>query len=385
MKKVVSLVVCLSLLLPLVGCFEKNELKETAIVQAIGIDLADDGGFIVTLQTYEPQSSSNGIDTAQNNAGILTGQGQTLSQAMHNCTISTGETLFTGYNRLIVIGASLAESGIADLFSYFDRDMDTRQNVEVAVADGLASDIVSADITQGILAAQTLEKMLIQTDESGYISTTPYYLLSKNMYLYNGSAVLPILTLLEDDTAEGNIASLQQVDATSSAVFADYCMVDVLDADQTRGNVLLQDELTNTVVVTADSYGNLATVSIYDCAVELSVQWVDDVAVLVADVTAKGTLDEVLTHQTVDSQTQLEEFEEGCEAVFSDEMGASFDVMVTQNGADVLYLSERIRQADLSMWECYQQTQEDWLKSVQLAVNVDVQINRIGMQTNQDA
>lgn len=385
MRRIRILLPILSLVLLLAGCFPKEELKETSIVQAIGIDVGKEKDFAVTLQTYTPKTGGSGgsIDTSENNAGMLSGEGDTVSEAIHNAVMSGGKKLFTGYNRLIVLGRSLAEQSIQPIFSYFDRNTTTRQNVEVLMADGEAKEIVSIDIKEGILAAEMIEKMLGDRKQNGYISDMPYYSLSKNMYLYGGCAVLPLIEIVEEEEKqEGTIPSLQKVQATRSAVFSGYRLVGELDMEETRGSVLLHNQLEETVLVARQESGETASVQLYQCRQTLMPRIEDGVITFYSSVQATGTLDEVLEHNPDD--TSFEAWEKSCERVLQQEMQKSFQKVVKQCHADVLYLGELVRRADPELWRELQKTGNSWLDEVSFESEVEVNINRIGMQTDRE-
>lgn len=385
MKKPLLLLPLLSLLFLFSGCLPKQELKESSIVQAIGIDVGSEKSFAVTLQTYTPKSSGSGasISTSENNAGILMAEGDTISEAVHNAVLSGGKKLFTGYNRLIVVGRELATKGIQPIFSYFDRSTATRQNVDVLMSDTTAKDIVSVDIKEGILAAEMIEKMLDDRTQNGFISNMPYYQLSKNMYLYHGAAVLPLIERIDGGTPEeGEIPSLQKVTATRSAIFSEYRFTEELKAEETRGSVLLHDQLEETVLVAKQPNGRTASVQIYQCKQILTPILAEGKISFLSTVEATGTLDEVLDHNPDDSS--FAEWEKSCEQVLAEELHASFQKIVQQSGADVLYLEELVRRESPTVWAQLEEQEENWLPQTELITRVQVNINRIGMQTDRE-
>ena len=118
-------------------------------------------GYEVTMQIYAPKGggSTTAIDTSNNNANIVSAKGKTKFQnAMIHATALQGEYIFAGHNRLLILGEEFAKQGVENVFSYFDRNHLTRQNIDVLVSKGKAKDIVALNIDQGILAAETLEK-----------------------------------------------------------------------------------------------------------------------------------------------------------------------------------------------------------------------------------
>jgi spore germination protein KC len=381
------------------SCIPSRQLNETAIVQAIGIDQLDNGDYELTLQIYSPKGpgANTGIDSSKNNANVLSVTGKTISEALDNAVVVQGEGIFTGQNRLLIIGETLAKNGVQQILSYFDRSRLTRQNIEVLVAKGNAKDIVSVNIEQGILAAETIEKMVENGEKNSYLCRTPYYLFTKSLYLYQGCAVVPIVELSEEqknDTqstgesqsggdSEKQIESVDQVEVKETAIFRDYCMVDVFDTQLSQGLAYLNGGGEKSVVIAQNTDGWIASISLKIEKSKLVPQIEDDNITFCFSLQAEGEIDEIILPEGESvGYPQLHEFEEKCQEVISNQCKNAFVRAIYQDKSDILYLGDLVMKEDKELWKLIEDDFYDNLDQIEFKTDISVEIKQIGMEAN---
>ena len=411
MKKIGVIFCGLLLCLSFTSCISHNELNETAIVQAIGLDYEEEQ-FLVTMQIYSPKGAggSTAIDTSKNNSTIITAKGKTIASAMSNATLVQGNDIFTGHNRILVLGKGFSEQGIQNVFSYFNRSALTRQNVEVLMASGRAQDIITTNIDQGILAAETIEKMVKNNKENGMIYFCPYFKMSKNMNLYNGCIALPMIAPTEEETgnreeegeqeggspdekaqsgeqAGGQSEKIQNVGKLSieqTAIFKDYRVVEFLDRQETRGLMLLSNMITDAVMVGEGEALGQASVGLYSCKTRLVPEIRDGKAVFHLKAKLRGSLDEVLLPQEKRlDEGDIHQVAENCKEKLTGEAESCFRKAVNKNKSDILYLEDLLKKYEYDFWKAHQDNFDRVLEEAQLMVEMELVIDRVGMETDE--
>ena len=380
------------------SCFPSHELNETAIVQAIGVDWSKDG-FELTMQIFAPKGSgaTTAIDTSNNNANIVSAKGETISEALNNATALQGEYIFTGQNRLLIIGEELAKRGVTDIFSYFDRNHLTRQNIEVLVSIGKAKDIISANIDQGILAAETIEKTVENCQINGFIAKCPYYVFSRNMFLYNGSVVVPVIeksggqeqkpkekgSTSGDPAVSEEIQSVEVIKVEKTAVFTDYKLVDILDKDSSKGIVFLSDEIKKTMILAEDKEGNKGTVNIYHCDTKLVPHFKGDQIIFELKIKAKASIDEVLLpKEDYVAIDEIQEFARSAEDMIAKNCNTAFERAVKRNKSNILYLGDLVHKANPELWKVIQESFPKELDKLNFTTNIKLDITRLSIEAN---
>lgn len=403
MKRIALLGAAMLLSISMTSCIPGHELNETAIVQAVGIDWAEDG-YEITMQIYAPKGggATTAIDTSNNNANILTAKGRTIGEAMNNATALQGEFILTGHNRLLIFGETLAREGVESLFSYFDRNHLTRQSIDVLVAKGDARDILSANIDQGILAAETLERVVENCELNGFIARNPYYLFSRDMYLYEGSSAVPVIELVNPGGSSGpgessqpesgpssspeeEIQTIDVVQVEKTAVFRDYRMVDILEKEESQGYVFLSNNIDSTTLVAEDDDGRLASVNIYDCSSDLKPEFSGEEITFRLTVRAKASIDEVLLPKGENvGLEQLESFSESAEREISGRCTDAFQQAIREDRCNLLYLEDLVHKKNPELWKQIGDGFSDSLQNLKLETDVSVEITRLSVEANQN-
>lgn len=397
-KKIFLFLLSTSVLLSFTSCIKHYELKEIAIVQAIGIDYEEEL-FHLTLQIYSPQGpgGTTAIDTGKNNSTIIKSEGRTLAEAIEKASTTQGNNIFTGHNRVLILGHSFAQNGIRQVFSYFNRSALTRQNVQVLLAEKTAEEIVSTDLIQGILAAETIEKMVKNANKNGLIYETPYYRLSKNMNLYGGCEAIPIISISHAEEASAQKKDAEESESDSSSIqeagklqvahtglFRDYRLIDTLEEEESRGLLLLSGELKECTLIADDPKFNKVSVNLYSCKVHLSPSLRNGKVCYTLTVKADASLDEVLQPQEVAlTEKELQRIETECEKLLSSAAKRCFQTVANKNQTDLLYLSELLRQTDYSFWKAQNGDFSSLLKNASLQTDCTVSIERLGMETDE--
>lgn len=128
MKKIILLI---SFILILSGCYDYKELNDMSIVSGIGIDFINDE-YIVSLEITK--SSKDGSST-EIETNVVTGNDSNISNAFNKAMNMTDKEVYLEHVELLIISTELAEYGISDVFDYIVRDTTINSNYFVVVGD----------------------------------------------------------------------------------------------------------------------------------------------------------------------------------------------------------------------------------------------------------
>lgn len=174
MKKLISaatvlllLGCCMSLL---GGCMRSIQLNERAIVQAIGIDLAESGGYRMTMQAKEVLEAA----AAPNQSGesgktvIIEREGGNMTDMIAGASVTQGRQLFLGSMKVVVIGEKLAQKGVGGVMNFLNSSQQIAPSVLVVVARGEAGELIKAVEKNPALSAGGLLDIINSTQSIGY-------------------------------------------------------------------------------------------------------------------------------------------------------------------------------------------------------------------------
>ncbi|MFE8065174.1 Ger(x)C family spore germination protein [Priestia aryabhattai] len=165
----------------LTGCWDKYELTERGFVQAVGIDLTEEGEIQLTTQFYKPAGGSGGGAIGQGGGesrffNLKTIDGSVF-EAARDISIHLGRKAQWSHMRVIVISEELAkEKNISDILEFFTRDHEPRETISIIIAKGKASDyfgmkpIIESTLGEHLRRIQeTTPKFTLKTIESNLL------------------------------------------------------------------------------------------------------------------------------------------------------------------------------------------------------------------------
>ena len=139
--------------------FSIIDIEKTAIITALGVDVEDDGKYLVTAQIAVPESSDVG---AENKHVELSGTGVTVGAAVKKIGDVTGWFPHLSFCNLIVVGSKLAEDNIITVLDYFAKTLRMQDSAMVVLAENSAKDILSAATPLDKTPSFALQKVLFK-------------------------------------------------------------------------------------------------------------------------------------------------------------------------------------------------------------------------------
>ncbi|MEG2720833.1 MAG: Ger(x)C family spore germination protein, partial [Oscillospiraceae bacterium] len=240
MKKIVKIFLIVLMLFSLCGCSITNlELKNRLIIQALGIDLTNNG-VMVTVEALNTEISSNPNSggSAPDIVKIIKVEANSVSTAMRKLTEIEGRVPLLSQNRVIVFGKSLCKKGVNEYIDFFLRNPQNRATVEVAVADDKAEDIVSAKMGESVIPAREIQKILEASELNSTTVTKTLYQFVNDLKSKTTSAYLPILKAEDLDDKK-------QIKVSGTALFDEDKYSRELTIDETLPIVILTNNADN--------------------------------------------------------------------------------------------------------------------------------------------
>lgn len=161
MSRIWFFLITLMLLFSALGSRDTIASLDRAMVHAVGIDKSGEG-YSVTLQVFRPDSegSDTRLDPAKANIFVISASAPTVEEAMTVCEGRLGEFLFIGHMQVIVLGRGVSFEDPGRLFSVFLKSKESYLGVKLACTDGKASELLSAELSEGAVAAQNIVSII---------------------------------------------------------------------------------------------------------------------------------------------------------------------------------------------------------------------------------
>lgn len=391
-KRMLLLLIIAAISIELCGCQHTMQLNDRALVQAIGIDFTNNK-IEVTLQIFSPVSGNqSGISEAAENGKIIQTTGSTIVEAMNNAVRTQGKELFVGHNRIIVFGRAMAQEGISSILKYFSSASSLRHNTKLMVAKGTAKKILTSKINQGMLAAEAIERLSNNTSENGLLRSVKLYEFLRDSQREHSASSLPMIEILDDDKAvptaagggdgkEESLKAISNAIMRGTAVFKDNKMIGSLDNDESRGLLWLQGRVTKTEITIQNEEFPLAVVEVFKTKNKLAFEGDNENPKFILSVRCRASSGEIIT-ATGDEATynDIQKLPQYAEKIIREEVDKAFEKAIHGYKSDLFNFDSIIWKANPKLWQSIHSNFESILEKLTLEVNVEVKIERTGLE-----
>lgn len=150
MKKLLFIIICTALL---TGCeADMTELGNRAVIQAAAIDF--NGKYQVSALLFSGGGSGGDtIDASLENVIKVSGEGDTLAEAIDNISLIDGKKLYMAETKLLILGGGFEKVSAEDALETLYFDMRCSLNMPVCCAEN-AEFLTDLQFTEGITSAE---------------------------------------------------------------------------------------------------------------------------------------------------------------------------------------------------------------------------------------
>ncbi len=366
MKKI-SLMCVLILLVSITfsGCGGRKP-DSVGIVQAVGIDKAEDG-FKLSLQVFRVSSagSQTPIDSSKSNVEVISAEGKTIANAVEMCENQLGKKMFFGHNQLLVINKEVND--IYSCLEYFINNFDAYLKMVVAATEKSAKDIISADISSGAVAAETMKKIFDVSKKDGYSTDSRFFKVVSNYINTDGTAVLPLIEkraqAISDKSKESGEPAQDSLEIKKAILIKNSKFSKTLDMDEVFGINYFLSEIDDSDMIVNTSYGK-ESVKVKNVKQSSEITEQNDSVKLDKKITVRITLDKE------ESKDHRDAIKSEVEKKVKEYTESACQKMLSENSADVLGITALVRQTDYKLYKKLIDDREEFLKNVKTNIKV---------------
>ncbi|WP_019849205.1 Ger(x)C family spore germination protein [Desulfitobacterium sp. PCE1] len=377
MKKCLCLALCF--LLPvnlLLGCWDRNELSTLAIVQAIGIDMMEDGRISLSTQILKPGALKSG---SEKSIWVATSTGETLFDAVRNASLQTDRRLFFPHNKAIIISEETAKKGLVPLFDFLMRDVEVRDLTYVFVAKGKAVDILKGEHEQETNPSKAIENL---AETSVLASILPKRYLIDLLSALENKTTSPILPGIKIHKENKDSTFTDMIVLDNTAVFKKDRLVGWFDPFEARGALWVLNEVKSATIVVESPLDEDKAVSldVIKSIARLKPEITDSILRMTIKVKVEGNLTEQMSSVNLTSPKNFAELEKRAAAIVEEEIMTAI-VKAQKWGGDILKFGEEFHRKYPQEWTELEQDWDELFPEIEVKLDVSVQLNLIGLSS----
>lgn len=169
-------------------------IQKTAIVVAVGLDIADGDKVDVTAQIAMPASSNSG-GGAESSSNVSIHGAVTMGEAIAELNRKTGWYPTLVHCRLVVLGEGTDSDNVFRFSDYFLRSEFVEDSCLLAMCEGRAEELLRAKSSVGDMTSAAIAKVLSnESQKTGTVCVVNLRDFAKGYYSVSGSGALPVLS-----------------------------------------------------------------------------------------------------------------------------------------------------------------------------------------------
>lgn len=383
-----TVILCASLAI-LPGCWSKKELNELAVVMALGVDLQEDGGYVVSAQVMNPsevgsqQSGSSGNSPAVTYSAV----GKTIPDALQRMLNVTPRMLYLSHMRVLVFGEEMARQGISDVLDYISRNHELRTDFYLLVAKGMDAAEILQVVTpfEHIPSNSLYSSILISNKEWAAMGKITLQQFITELDQSGSNPIMSGVELHGDPKTGNKLNNVKKIkpdtmlENAGLAVFVKDRLVGwVGEAGSKATNYVLNEvEMTSGYVPCPG--GGIIGVEITSARSKLEVHLdKEERPQFVVRLKAEANLDAAQCSADLSKVESIEQISRNLEHKLTSLLEGGIHEVQQKYGADIFGFGEALHRKYPKVWEKYRERWEDSFRSMKVQVYADAEIRRIG-------
>ncbi|MBR4949916.1 MAG: Ger(x)C family spore germination protein [Clostridia bacterium] len=316
------------------GCKSKAEIKDLSIVDALGIDMEEDGTVNLTFQFYKAPS---GDAKDEGKVEYYEASGETVRDALINAEILGNKKIYMSHNNIIIVGEETARMGFSKFTDAFERSRDIRENVIVVISDGKASEVMKTEKESNEGGQnESLKKMILN-----YKDNTKAYKIT----------LLEICENLKNESRDFFVPIIKKGDSKKIktegiALFKEDKMVGKLSEGESFGIIFLRSKGTQGIVIVENPLGQEGEISLDFIKTKTKIKKENDKIKI--QVQSSGRIWETTANIDFTDIKILEKLEEEFENKIKDMIKTAIEKATFSAGSDILGVKEKLNINDIS-------------------------------------
>ncbi len=227
------------------GCWDKQEIKHSAIVLGTAYDWLEDGSYLLTVEVVDAMGEEGGNVSS----AVISGAGHSLTEAMTDLSRRMNRPFDWSHNNVMIIGRDLAEHGIANFLNLLSKQYPMRPRVYVVMSEGRGEDILKGKIgIEKMTSAGIAQMIQVQGKKSGHASKI--FLVANFLEDCLNSSIVPVIPVMAVE--EGQVLLRPYW-----AVIEDDAFYGFLTEEETKGAFWLRNLYAGEAMNIEDDFGNL--------------------------------------------------------------------------------------------------------------------------------
>ncbi|WP_379967525.1 Ger(x)C family spore germination protein [Ectobacillus sp. sgz5001026] len=378
MMKKYSALLFFSASLLLTGCWDRQEVNDTALVLATAIDKDKNEEIKLTVQVLNPKKVSGGQQGSgaggTSNVLMRSATGKNMADAMANLQAKFTRVLFLGHCKAYIFGEAFAKDGINQQIDFLLRQSQPRERANLFVSDGLAADILKSKTTLELFEGERLRKL-------SALHTGADITVKDFQQMIIGDSEAAILPIIQTVTSK-NGKMRETVDyITGTAIFKKGKMVGRIDDKVTRGLLWLRNETEVSAISVAIKEGEIMSIDPIRVTTKILPTIKNGKWKILVKIISEASVVQNGTHLDIMSADITKRIEKELEQVIKQRIVQTLSQVKTEMHIDAFGFADAFHRKYPKEWEKVKDHWDEILPRVDVKMDIRTYVRRPGMST----
>lgn len=386
----VAVVSCL--LLP--GCWSQRELSDLSIAFALGIDLNEEGKYVVSAEIVNPSAispSNTGGSGGGDQASVSTyhTQGETLFEAFRRMTKLVPRKVYFAYVRVVVFGEDVARRGIKDTLDFLLRESEFRTDFYLLVAKGTSAKDVLRVMTPIMPIPAVKMYDSLEMSEQFWAATGKITIdeLIDDIITPGKETVLTAVEVAGDLEMAQKPENIQTIGNNANVRLADMVafrgdqMIGWLSEEESKGYNYFQDNVEDTVTGIRCPDGGKMAIEILHVDSQIRTEVKNGQPRGQVDIRAKGNIGDVQCAVQLANKQTIKSLEKRLEATIRTTLERSLTRAQKDLRADIFGFGRALSRSDPQAWQALKNDWVDVFADMPVDIKVHIEVLHQGSMT----
>ncbi len=380
MKKIIAFFIILMMMFLSVGCRSKTEIEELAIATTFGIDITEDGKYMVSTQVLKTTKQSSGEgkgDKQQTDVLVLTSTGNTVPDALEHLSKQLGKKLVLAHVKFIVIGEDMAKAGVAELIDFIIRSYEIHTNIAILVTNGKAAEIIKTTTPEDPVPANAINDILKLQSSYGYIPVINSIEFFTSLGSKTASPMAGVISLRENEQKD-KVFNMIGIAVFKKDTFAGY----IMGEEEIRGVQWIRNKVRMRNIIIPVSNKDKITIKLVSAHSTVKPIMKDNKPLIQIIIHNTGTIADMTgDFDPMKNPEILAEFEQMENEIIKKEVEKALYAAQTTFNTDIFDFGETIHRDYPKEWKDLEGNWSKVLPELEVEIEVHSSIKRIGVIT----
>ncbi len=395
MKKRLCLLLCITIILSMSGCWSRKEPKTLAIVNSALYEYKSNEGYQITTEVLNAAAMGGAVSSGgsgKNPSVTIISDGKTVPEAIRNASENLEGTLFGGHNKARFFTESMAQKNLTPVMDYLLRDYLTDENPFMVVIKGGEDPQKLYSCTLGL--SDTVGDYIehLSKSQPNEIATSVFVDMLKLVKDYYDEGAQPVTGLVEivEHEAEASAATANDAGSAQSssekkykikyeglAAFKDNILVGYLDGEETRAYNFVTNNIKSDVI-SIPSGDDFTVFRVSGAKANAEMTEEDGNITIHVKVKVDLALVQEGVAMDVSQADPLKALEEIFNKQLSERIAATIQKVQTEFQSDIFGLGKAMHAQHPEKWKEIKDDWDDYFSKAAVAVTVESNIARSG-------